>query len=177
MTADPLILATLPSQIPTSQEAAYLINIYWSDVAWMYEPTSRECLQEDFGLLYASDDATSCVESLHPHRLAALFSIFALADIFAIQHTAGRGTRSQKSIQFFNTASALLTANPHNFLCQPTLGAVEALHTMAMGLNKDGSKWGSDPHDLLQSLNFGRPYSLPRQFIQAPQPCMTLPTF
>lgn len=141
----------------------------------MYEPTSRECLQEDFGLLYASEKTTDCVQSLHPHRLAALFAIFALAEIFSIQHTAGRGSRSQRSITFFNTSSALLTANPHNFLSQPTLGAVEALHTMtsflfclgdrdgakaawpllglcsrtsqAIGLNKDGSRWGIDARE------------------------------
>lgn len=206
MSSDPHVLAAIPAILPTSEEAEVLLGAYANDIAWMYHPTSQQSLRHDLSVLYRTSDTVACVQDLHPHRLAALFAVFALAEIFTT-------ARSHRGILFFNTSSALLTVNPHNFLCQPTLGAVEALHTMvsflfclgdrdgakaawpllglclrtaqSMGLHKDASKWGMAivdaqersrvfwetlTYDLLQSLNFGRPYSMPLHFVQCPTP-------
>lgn len=184
MSSDPHVLAAIPAILPTSEEAEVLLGAYGpspshpgvareycsvlsypaaNDIAWMYHPTSQQSLRHDLSVLYRTSDTVACVQDLHPHRLAALFAVFALAEIFTT-------ARSHRGILFFNTSSALLTVNPHNFLCQPTLGAVEALHTMvsflfclgdrdgakaawpllglclrtaqSMGLHKDASKWG-----------------------------------
>ncbi|KAM0747622.1 hypothetical protein T439DRAFT_292608, partial [Meredithblackwellia eburnea MCA 4105] len=214
MSSDPHIIASLPASLPSLPEVLALISIYQRDVAWMYHPTSFEALQNDISILYRGSDLTANVQDLHPHRLAALLAVLAIAELFSTPRVSEAGPGSSaRSIHYFNAASSLLTVNPHNFLYQPSLGAVEALHTMvsflfclgdregakaawpllglalrtaqSMGLHKDALRWGMDPsevaersriwwetlvYDLLQSLNFGRPYSMPLAAVQCPTP-------
>ncbi|KAK4052952.1 hypothetical protein OIO90_004076 [Microbotryomycetes sp. JL221] len=158
-------------------------------------------------------DGESRASSLHPHRLALLLSVFAIAVVFQQPISCEQANETLVNHKFFNAASSLLAAAPHNFMSRPTLASVQALHVMVSFLfcsgDREGAKsawtllgatmraaqslglhlnceswnlpreetverartwWELFTYDLLQSLNFGRPYCIPTHFVQCPTP-------
>lgn len=179
----------------------------------MYQPCARTFVDSDLRQLYSGPSNTANPCCLHPHRLATLLTIFALALTFSQNLEIASRRRNPQATAFFNAAAALLTSPPYNFMSRPTVAAVKCLHLMvsylfcsgdregarsawtilglasraaqALGLHKNCAAWGLSAdvteerarawweifvYDLLQSLNFGRPYAVPLHFISCPRP-------
>lgn len=201
------------------QDTHQLCRSQFVDVDWMYQPCARTFVDSDLRQLYSGPSNTPNPASLHPHRLATLLTIFALAITFSQDlHIAAR-RKNPQATAFYNAAAALLTSPPHNFMSRPTVAAVKCLHLIvsylfcsgdregarsawtilglasraaqALGLHKNCAAWGLSAdvteerarawweifvYDLLQSLNFGRPYAIPLHFISCPRPTPPLAT-
>ncbi|KAJ8295659.1 putative transcriptional regulatory protein C1F7.11c [Rhodotorula toruloides] len=202
-----------PDQYPPYDAALGYINVYFTEVDWMYQPCARTFVDSDLRQLYSGPSNTANPCCLHPHRLATLLTIFALALTFSQNLEIASRRRNPQATAFFNAAAALLTSPPYNFMSRPTVAAVKCLHLMvsylfcsgdregarsawtilglasraaqALGLHKNCAAWGLSAdvteerarawweifvYDLLQSLNFGRPYAIPLHFISCPRP-------
>ncbi|KAM0789787.1 hypothetical protein ACM66B_006639 [Microbotryomycetes sp. NB124-2] len=219
LSTDPF--ANLGEILPAQWLADAYIETYFKDVDWMYCPCLRTTLEADLTLLYADPSSLQTrARSLHPHRLALLLSVFAIAVVFQRPIGPGHEENVGSSMQnkYFNAASTLLAAAPHHFMSRPTVASVQTLHVMvsflfcsgdregakgawtllgaamrsaqSLGLHKNCDSWNLPSeetaerartwwelftYDLLQSLNFGRPYSIPVQFVQCPAPAALNP--
>ncbi|GAA5981002.1 hypothetical protein JCM10908_003948 [Rhodotorula pacifica] len=207
-----------PALFPPYAQAQAYVSIYFEHVDWMYQPCSAATVERDLSILYGGGGGAAAVSAnfggLHPHRVATLLLIFALAETFARPLIPTNATDHQHTATvFFNSASFLLSAAPYPFLSRPTVAAVKSLHLMvsylfcsvnregarsawtilglasraaqSLGLHKNCAVWQISPeeveersrvwwelltYDLLQSLNFGRPYSIPMHFVQCSMP-------
>lgn len=103
--------------------------IQFEHVDWMYQPCSVATVERDLLSLYGGGGAHAVSPSfggLHPHRVATLLLIFALAETFARPLIpTSSSDHQQTATAYFNASSYLLSAAPYPFLSRPTVAAVK----------------------------------------------------
>lgn len=181
------IVTELWKKLPSRAVANEMTDVYYRTCSCLYNCIQREAFEKDLDTLYIHPD---------PHKLARLYMVFALGVYFnttlSIDHP--------DSQRFYNYSKSLLSAG--DFLVKSSIPAAQTLHMMglyllnrnrlsgadsyypllgvqlriarAMGLHRDGARWGfteaelnerrmtfweTQTMDVFQSICFGRPYS------------------
>ncbi|EOQ98759.1 hypothetical protein J056_002869 [Wallemia ichthyophaga EXF-994] len=183
------IVTELWKQLPSREIAGELTEIYYRTCSCLYNCVQRDVFEKDLDILYVY---------VHPdpHKLARLYMVFALGVYFDTT----RSTDHPDSQRFYSYSKSLLSAG--DFLVKSSIPAAQTLHMMglyllnrnrlsgadsyypllgvqlriarAMGLHRDGARWGftqaelnerrmtfweTQTMDVFQSICFGRPYS------------------
>lgn len=185
------VLEEIWRQLPPIETAKHLSNKYWAYDSCLYYVVPREIFDEDFEIIYQGP-----IDVKFAHQLARLYMILAIGLHCDIDAPFGH----PDCHKYYCSAKTLLNAS--EFMTKCSLATAQTLHLMgsyllnrnrisgadsywpllgvqmriiqAMGLHRDGGRWGFDARqlnerrrtfwechtiDVFQSICFGRPYS------------------
>lgn len=192
------IIEELWMKLPDRGRAMQMVDVYYRTCSCLYNCVQREVFENDLNTLYNKPDA---------HKLARLYMVFALGVYFDVNVS----TDHPDSQRYYSYSKALLSAG--DFLVKSSIPAAQTLHMMgiyllnrnrlsgadsyypllgvqlritrAMGLHRDGQRWGFQGNDLnerrmafwetqtmdvFQSICFGRPYSTQLRHVDCAYP-------
>ncbi|CDZ98883.1 Zn(2)-C6 fungal-type DNA-binding domain [Phaffia rhodozyma] len=186
----------LVGMLPTREEAWGLSEVYWRNGSWMYDVISkREFDDELFPYVYGSPTVSTSIQHMNVHKLAVFYMVLCLGALFDLNNP----PFNQRARRYCDLAKLCLAINPSGSVAYiqaiqlmgsyllngtkatsggeqfwPLLG-LAMKHLTAVGLHRDGARWGLDPAevdmrrrlfwecsflDAIQSLTFGRPRCL-----------------
>ncbi|WVQ66830.1 uncharacterized protein L199_005021 [Kwoniella botswanensis] len=214
-TASSSVYPFLHSLLPSRDRAEVSLDAYWYLYAFNYNVVPRESLESYFNHIYSMNPADGWSQETHPHKLALIFTVLAIGSLV---NPDSDTDNFEESETFLDAAEVALSIS--NFMKDHTIASVQALHimanfhvysdrlrggdrawplgglamriTQAMGLHRDGLKWGL-PEDIIEERRrlfwdihteetfqahcFGRPGGLSsRQFdVECPKDDALLP--
>ncbi|GJJ12435.1 hypothetical protein Clacol_006677 [Clathrus columnatus] len=131
--------------VPSKNEARTLVDIYFTNSAWMYEPCPRT--QFDTEVFKHVYEHISDPEGILPHRLALFFAVLSHGVLVDIH----RPSYSPFAEQLHQLAKASLAASP--FLQEPTLPVIQAMFLIGFYLVLVNRKEAASMGWALQGLN------------------------
>ncbi|THU99159.1 hypothetical protein K435DRAFT_828264 [Dendrothele bispora CBS 962.96] len=109
--------------LPMQNRAMQLVDLYYKEVAWMYDPISRSDLTNTIlGPIYHNDGMVS-LDGVHSHHIAAFFSVLAAAVMFEPDPSSPGLAR-----RYFALAKAALSLDP--ITQEATCATIQAMFTM-----------------------------------------------
>ncbi|KZV86282.1 hypothetical protein EXIGLDRAFT_653392 [Exidia glandulosa HHB12029] len=115
----------LADWLPPPSEAWSLIDIYYTNAAWVFSPMPKdEFLETIARRVYASPHHRASLADVKPHDAAVLFMVFAKACLTAID----RAPYNVEALNYYQLARVALGLD--SVIDHPTLQAVRAIHMM-----------------------------------------------
>ncbi|WVW86513.1 hypothetical protein I302_108562 [Kwoniella bestiolae CBS 10118] len=155
----------LHSLLPPQDRIEVLLDSYWYLYAFNYNVVSRHTLELYLDNIYNMDPSQEWTQDTHPHKLALIFIVLAMGSLVNPDSNSNHNGESQT---LFEAAEVALSIS--NFMKDHTIASVQTLHimanfhvyddrsrggdrawplgglamriTQAMGLHRDGTKWG-----------------------------------
>ncbi|KAF8575545.1 hypothetical protein K439DRAFT_1419688 [Ramaria rubella] len=142
---DTEVLRLILDYLPPITDAWPLVDIYYSNAAWIYEPCPRAQFEEEvFAHVY---ERAKDPESVLPHRLALVFAVLSHGALMDLN----REPCSAYAEQLHQLARASLAASP--FLQEPTLPVIQAMFLIGFYLVLVHKKEAASTGWAIQGLN------------------------
>ncbi|CAK9785666.1 hypothetical protein CC85DRAFT_288374 [Cutaneotrichosporon oleaginosum] len=155
----------LRAELPDLDPEGYaILNVYWDNVNWMYQPISRALFERDY-LLNAYDASVRP----HPHKLAATFFLMAVGVLFDLSRNpwddraahlffCGRACLGLVGLENASPATVLALHLMGTYILNdkignsadvfwPILGTATRV-AQSLGLHRDGLMFGLSPYEV-----------------------------
>ncbi|KAK7466490.1 hypothetical protein VKT23_005212 [Stygiomarasmius scandens] len=109
--------------LPTQQRALQLVDLYYKEVAWMYDPVSRPDLDNTVLKPIYRLNGMASLDIVHSHHIAVFFSVLAAAVMFESDPSSPSLAR-----HYFALAKAAISLEPINQ--EATCATIQAMFTM-----------------------------------------------